>query len=140
MTQTVHPAYYPKTGVWRTMEPRAEARSLRELQKKLGAVWKIEGYFPNGFTAPPRPTGSNTMQRILIQPSVASTMSRPRYYPNPPHPKREEVLDLWVLGISSSKIAAQLGLKTGEQVTSMVSTAREAGDKRAVRRHRAMGQ
>jgi hypothetical protein len=109
------------------------------MQKKLGAGYRIEGYFPQGFTVPPWPTDSAGTARMVVPVNGASVSFHfaKHYHPNPPHPKRNEILDLWATGkLTGTQIAKQLGLRTGAQVTALVSSAREGGDKRAVRRHR----
>lgn len=49
--KVVHPFYNPTMGLWLT-DNGVQAKSLAELQTKLGLKAKIEGYYPDGYKPP----------------------------------------------------------------------------------------
>ena len=170
MTVTiVHPTFYPHTdgsdgGVWRCRVPRRQAASLRDLAIKLGPDYVIEGYYPNGFRAPPWPAGGAVhVPRIVLSRGPAPTLffknrqNRPRQpetlnaVPVQSVPESEKrssnhkydhnaVLDLWAAGLKSPEIGGRLGLRSRHTAAQIVAKARRRGDPRAWPRDRTRRQ
>lgn len=134
MKTVVHPAFDPVAGVWFVDVPELEAKSLALLKTKLGAGFKITGYYPKGFTVI-RPGAPDYSRRLFLPSSV----QMPQFVlPRPKRPEvlvarrepvrdqtkksgppkgvntkydHEAILDMWAAGMTGRQIQERLGLK-----------------------------
>ena len=136
----IHPEYDPETGTWFVEGKKREYRSLREMAARLGP---IEGYYPEGFDAPPWPPEVAKRTPVVGKASAlhgakaAVTRRRERTVHRGGTARsidHEEVLDRWSRGQTGREIQAAMGLTNPTSAATIVAIYRGKGDPRATKR------
>lgn len=132
----IHPTFFPDEMAWRFSGFRA--KSLRELQAKLGPEYVIKDYFPDGCHE--RMAWPETEKQEFRAASVVGQKfkrpfqhKRTQRQSEPLKVNYDKVLDLWQEGKKASDIVALTGVKD-RVVSRIVEIGRKKNDQRAARR------